>query len=244
MAYAPMPSDGAPMGPDFSGAGRGLGGGARPVALAVPPPAAPGGGSSVPPGPPPGLRVTPRFDGAPLHTKAARLLREIEGPRGLATRGSVWLRHGFYAGVVLGCSALTQGLMGPLPGVGDGGYWMLYSVAVMFLTAAVGAAFYTNHRNEIIEQVKHFVFGIVLFPGTGLAVLMRAMSSVTNQAANPGDFLSYTLADALPLVYFATIVIPCLIFIKAISGMRHLHRTRQDDQEALDIWTRQGILQR
>jgi hypothetical protein len=106
----------------------------------------------------------------------------------------------------------------------------------------LGCAFFVNHRNEIIVQCRHFLFGIMLFPGTGIAVLMWATRGAT--ATSSSSVLSSAFTNALPLLFFATVIIPSLIFIKVIAGMRNLHRSTMDDQAAVALWTRQDNLVR
>jgi hypothetical protein len=143
---------------------------------------------------------------------------------------------------VLACTGLTQGLLRTMPTVANGGMWMLFSATLTLVTAATGCAFFTNHRNEIIEQCRHFLFGIMLFPGTGIAVLMWATRAAT--ASSSSSVLSSAFTNALPLLFFATVIIPSLIYIKVIAGMRNLHRSRLDDQAAVALWTRQDNLTR
>ena len=53
------------------------------------------------------------------------------------------------------------------------------------------------------------------------------------------DQFLHILFIGLPMVYFATVVIPPVLFIKMLAQMRTLHRARLDDEELMGIWTRQ-----
>lgn len=251
---APFPSDGAPMGPPWASPGL-SGPGGLPGRVDYPdaaaPSAAPGHGTQGRAASEMRRPLRPAADASSetprlgsFHTKALSRIRQFEGPRGHSVRATIWLRYVLYLAVILGCSLSSQALLSGLPEVGNGGDWMFYSVVIILASAAAGAVFYTNHRNEIVNQARHFVFGIVVFPGTGLAILMRLLDGVTGSITSSQSFLSSTMADALPLVFFCTIVLPCLIFIKLVAGMRHLHRSRLDDEEAVRLWTRQDGYQR
>jgi hypothetical protein len=170
-------------------------------------------------------------------------IKVVEGPRGLSIRATVILRYALYMLAIMICAGTTQGMLATMPEVSNGGMWMLFSATLTLFTAAAGCAFYVNQRKEIIEQCRHFLFGIMLFPGTGLAVLMWATRGVVTSSTS-SSVLSSTFQNALPLVFFATVIIPALIFVKMIAGMRNLHRSRLDDQEAIALWTRQDNLVR
>lgn len=162
---------------------------------------------------------------------------QAEGPRGSAVRASIYVRHVLYLLVVLAASGLTQGLLGSLPQVNDGGMWMLLACTLILATAAVGTMFYADHRSDILAQARHFLFGIVLFPGTGVAVLLWATRGLAASMAT-SNTLTSTLQYALPLIFFATVIIPPLLFVKVIAGLRNLHRSRYDDVQAISLWTR------
>jgi hypothetical protein len=83
------------------------------------------------------------------------------------------------------------------------------------------------------------MFGIVLFPGTLLALFLHVTKSWWGQ-----DSISSTLSMALPVVFLLTVVLPAFIFVKEIAGMRAIYRSTLDDQEAVTLWTRQDGLQR
>lgn len=162
---------------------------------------------------------------------------QAEGPRGSAIRASIYVRHVLYLLVVLAASGLTQGLLGSIPQVNDGGLWMLLAATLILATAAVGTLFYVDHRTDILAQARHFLFGIVVFPGTALAVLLWATRGLAASMAT-SNTLTSTLQYALPLLFFATVIIPPLLFVKVIAGLRNLHRSRYDDVDAIALWTR------
>lgn len=166
------------------------------------------------------------------------MVRMVEGLRGISTRTAVYLRYvASFLGVVL-CSSLTQWAMSDSGGWRNGGIFMFWSALLMVVTAAVGSWFYANHRNEIIEQLKHYLFGIALIPGTALSLINRAAAGLFASPSGQSDaFLSAT-ANALPLLVFITVVIPAALFVKMVAGMRHLHRSRLDDEEAMLTYTR------
>lgn len=173
------------------------------------------------------------------HNVVAHSSLATEGQRGRSVRATIYLRHVTYLLVILICSGATQKMLSTTPSVNNGGMWMLFSATLILLTGAVGGLFYRNHRNEIIEQARHFLFGISLLPGTGIAVLMWATRGVMSSSAASSSVLTTAFQNALPLLFFATVIIPALIFVKVIAGMRNLHRSRLDDQEAMSLWTRQ-----
>lgn len=43
----------------------------------------------------------------------------------------------------------------------------------------------------------------------------------------------------LPALYFVTVVIPPVLFVKTIAQIRTLHCSRLEDQEMMSMWTRQ-----
>lgn len=188
--------------------------------------------------------TTPHPPGRTSPRGVASRLRRVEGPRGYSLRTSVALRYATYLVVLVACCALTQGALDGAPRADGGGRWMFLSSAVMLLSASVGTGFYPNHRNEIIEQVRHFVFGIAVLPGTGLAIIMWAAESFLSSPGATSDPFASTLEVALPIIFFCTVIIPCLVFIKVIAGIRHLHRSRLDDEEMMALYTRQDGHQR
>ena len=118
---------------------------------------------------------------------------------------------------------------------------MLFSCAVISSSGAVATLFYVNLRKEIVERVRHYIFGIILVPGTLLAVTLRALQEW--EWVNEGS-LGKTLQAALPAIFLASVVLPAIVFVKELVGIRTLHRTKLDDEESVQLWTRQDDLQR
>jgi hypothetical protein len=174
--------------------------------------------------------------------RASRVM-QFEGLRGMSTRGAVYARYSAALATIVVVSAVIHALLAPTRWQ-SAGRWMLLSAALMILTAVAGTMVYTNQRNEIIEQVRHFVFGLALFPGLGFAVLMRASSDFFSGPTAQGDAFASMLGNALPILYFITVLIPPLVFIKTIAGLRNLHRSNLDNEEYMRLYTRQDELAR
>lgn len=173
----------------------------------------------------------------------ADLLMQFEGLRGLSTRSAVLVRYAVYFTVIMSAFVGIHLLLGETRWH-TAGLWMLLSCALMVLTAALGTMMYTNHRNEIIEQMRHFVFGLALFPGLAFALLMRASDGFFGSPGAQNDPFTFMLGGALPILYFITVLIPPLVFIKTIAGLRNLHRSNLDNEEYMRLYTRQDDLAR
>jgi hypothetical protein len=176
----------------------------------------------------------------PPHRPApAVMVAVVEGLRGLSTRMSIRLRWVSVMLTVLLGSSLTQWGMAPSGTWRNGGRFMFWSCVLMAATGAVGTWFYPTHRPEIIEQFKHYLLGVTVIPGTSLALINRAASGLfsSSPGAQGDAFLSVTV-NALPLLMFATVVIPSVMFVKLIAGLRYLHRSRLDDEEAMLTYSR------
>lgn len=159
---------------------------------------------------------------------------QAEGPRWFSARVAVYLRYLAYMGTILICSGLTEVFTRGLPTANGGGKWMLFSMATIVIVGAVASLFYTNLRNEIVDKVRSYIFGMALFPGTLIALFLYATEDFLGR-----DAFSSTLATALPIVFLCTVIIPALVFIKEITGLRSVHRSKLDDEEAVLLWTRQ-----
>lgn len=175
--------------------------------------------------------------------RPAGRLMQFEGLRGLSTRASVQLRYAVYFLIIMATSGGIHALLGETRWH-TAGLWLLLSAALMVTTAAVGTMMYTNQRNEIIEQMRHFVFGLALFPGLGFAVLMRAANGFFGTPGAQNDPFTFMLGGALPIMYFITVLIPPLVFIKTIAGLRNIHRSNLDNEEYMRLYTRQDDLAR
>lgn len=175
-----------------------------------------------------------------LNSRVSRIT-QFEGKRGLSARAALsvkWMV--FYLFALLGCG-LTEFLTAGTPYATHGGVFMLGSVT---LIAAVGAActiFYVNIRTEIVEKVRHYIFAIVVVPGTLVAGIVRVTQNW--EWINEGS-LGSTLQFALPIVFLTTVVLPTFIFVKEMLEIRTIHRSKLDDQEAVQLWTRLDGAQR
>lgn len=174
-------------------------------------------------------------------TRKVSRIRQFEGLRGYSSRVTLAVKYVNYFLLVLLCCGLTGYLTKGVRYASGGGTFMLFSVAVITVSGAVSTLFYVNLRNELVERVRHYVFGIVLIPGTLLAVTLRALQEW--EWANEGS-LGGTLRGALPVIFLASVVLPAIVFVKEIVGIRTLHRSKLDDEESVQLWTRQDGLQR
>lgn len=174
-------------------------------------------------------------------TGAARRarIRGTEGPRGAATRASIWTRHVGYVLAVLGCSALTHGMLARAGTTQLGGKFMLFAAALMAVTAAAGCAFYPTHRETVLDEFRHFMFGLCLFPATGIAAIIWAMRSMLDNPSANGDTMMQLLTFSVPVVFVCTLIIPPALFIKVVAGAQTLHRSTLDDEEMMAMYTRQ-----
>ena len=178
------------------------------------------------------------------HARQVTTRRRVEGPRGAATRSSVVLRYASYLLVMVIATVVTGACFASVPGATTGGEWMLLSASFQLVTAAIGSFFLVQNRNEIIAQVRSYVFGYTVLPGTGIAIFMWAARHLApGTAANPDVFVN-SLNAALPWLYFLPIILPAVIFLKTVAGMRMIHREQLDDQEMMKVWTRNDHLQR
>jgi len=176
---------------------------------------------------------------SPAPHKVSRIVT-FEGPRGLSMRSSVYLRHVAYFLIIVLCSAVSDFCFRSVGQYAIGGKLMFAMCVLVMMVAAAGTAFYTNQREEIIEQARHYVFGLMLLPGTALALIMWAAQSMagTSQEASSDQFM-HIMMIGLPMVYFGSVILPPVLFVKMLTGMHNLHRSRLDDEELVAIWTRQ-----
>lgn len=164
-----------------------------------------------------------------------------EGPRAMSTRAALGLRYASYVATLLLCVAVTSwsGLF-----AGAGAAVLAGSVSLLLGAGVAGTWLLPASRKEIVEQAKHYAFGIVALPGAGIAVLYRLSLSWARGGSESSSWLLDLSQNALPLVFFATVLLPIPVFIKVLAGWRFLNRSRMDDQEAIALWTRQDGLQR
>lgn len=181
-------------------------------------------------------RYTSRVTGA---VQRVSRLHQFEGSRGVSSRAAVVFRHVTYMLIVLLCSALTQAATAGIKNAQGGGWFMMLACTSVVTIGAVSTLFYVNLRNTIVERVRHYVFGIIALPGTMLALFIKAAQSWLGS-----DTLGSTLGAALPVLFLATVIIPAFVFAKEMMGIRTLHLSKLDDEEAVRLWTRQDGLSR
>lgn len=163
----------------------------------------------------------------------------FEGPRGYSTRAAVFARHAAYLLTIILCSSITHFAMQAAgPYMLDGGTVMLFMSAFTLLVGALATAGYPAHRNQIIEEVRHYVFGLMVLPGTGVATILWVFKGLLSSQANP-DAFSRTVDFGLLLVFGTLMVMPPVVFVKLMSGIRTLARSTRDDQEMMSVWSRQ-----
>jgi hypothetical protein len=185
--------------------------------------------------------ATPRQSVVDRATARVGRVRQFEGIRGYSSRATLFLKYvNYFFLILLVCGVTSFATEGVRYATG-GGMFMLFSCTTITVTGAVATLFYVNLRREIVERVRHYVFGIVLFPGALLGLLLRALQEW--EWVNEGS-LGTTLQAALPAIFLATVLLPAIVFVKEIVGVRTLHRSRLDDEEAVQLWTRQDGLQR
>jgi|MesohylFT_1024984.scaffolds.fasta_scaffold07581_2 hypothetical protein len=166
-------------------------------------------------------------------------LHQFEGTRGASSRASVVFRHVSYVLAVLLSAAVTQAATAGIRNAQGGGWFMMLSCTSVVTIGAISTLFYVNLRNQIIQRVRHYVFGIIAFPGTLLSIFLKAAQSWLGE-----DTLGSTLGAALPVLFLATVIIPAFVFGKEMMGIRSLHLSKLDDEEAVKLWTRQDGLSR
>jgi hypothetical protein len=169
-------------------------------------------------------------------------VRHVEGPRGVAVRWSVGLRYLAYLGVVVGCSALVDFAFAGTRW-SYGGTIMLFSAAGMLLTASLGTMFMPDRRAEVLDELRRFLFQMLLFPSTAIALAHWFLRRFTTDPGQRNDFLQL-LDSYLPVFFLLPAVLSLIVFVKAISGFRVLNKSRQDSEEMMNTWTRQDWHQR
>lgn len=175
--------------------------------------------------------------------RRARIAR-VEGPRGTATRGSIWLRYIGYFLAVIAAASLTQATLGAAGTTRNGGLFLLFAMTLMAVTAATGCALYPTHRESIIEELRHYMFGLCLYPATGVAVVIWAIQSMLTNPNAERDTMMQLVSFSVPVVFMCTLIIPPIIFVKVVAGAQSLHRATLDDEEMVALYTRQDPYQR
>lgn len=179
-------------------------------------------------------------------TRAVGRIRTIEGPRGIAERSTVVVRHvGQFVVILLSCG-VTHWAFAPQPSWRYGGLVMLYSIAFIMVVAAVGTVLYADSRMDVVRQARHFAFGIVALPGAALALFMRLINqALTGPGTEEDMFVSVLRGNGLPLVFFSLVTIPAVVFAKYVfGGIRSANRSALTDEEMLATYTRQDGWQR
>ena len=103
---------------------------------------------------------------------------------------------------------------------------------------------YPNHRDEIIEHFRHYMFGLCLYPGTGIAAIIWALRSMLDNPTANDDTMMQLLSFSIPVVFACTLIIPPALYIKQVAGAQTLHRSTLDDEEYVAMYTRQDGHQR
>jgi hypothetical protein len=183
--------------------------------------------------------------GHAVYGSARKIARRLvlEGPRGRSTRNAVWLRYLSYFLTIVLAAGITQACFASVQGAQSGGQWLLLSASFQLAVAAIGSFMFSNRRAEIIRQVRSYVFGYTVFPGAGLAIFMWSARHLT-AGASANDIFVNTLNNALPWIYFLPVVLPAVIFLKTVAGMRSLRREQLSDQELMRTYKRQDSSQR
>jgi len=173
-----------------------------------------------------------------------RLRMLSEGPRWLSTRATIAARYLTYFLILVLAPALVQALLSQSPSIRHGGQLMWSVSALMLVTGSVASWIYPSQRTEIIAQTRHYLFGMCVVPATGVAGLIWFIEQVLVGPTTQADTLTSLMTFAVPATFVVTLVLPPIVFIKAVAGYYSLNRTNHDDTEVLTIMTRQDGLQR
>lgn len=177
--------------------------------------------------------------------KAVTRARTYEGLRGLSTRASLLLRQLGAFSVLMGCVGVSHWAFSIRPDWKFGGVLMLFSAAFILAVAAVGTVLYAESRQQIIDQARHFTFGIVLLPGAALAIFMRIVAATLGPAAEGDVFAAVLQGNGLALVYLSIVIIPAFVFAKYVfGGLRSVNRKALADEETVATYLRQDGRQR
>lgn len=171
-------------------------------------------------------------------------LRTVEGPRGYSTRATVYVRYAAYLLTIVLCSALSQVLMAASNTTRLAGGATFGASTIMLVVAAVGTGLYPTHRQTIIEQMRHYLFGLMLFPATGLTAISWGITTLGMSPSTSPDVMLRSLNGFIPIIWGATLVIPLVIFIKLVAGVHTMHRSQLDDEEMVALMTRMDSHQR
>jgi hypothetical protein len=164
-------------------------------------------------------------------------IRRVEGPRGYAVRGSVAFKWAAQVLFVLIAAAICHAAFAGTS-YSSMGTLVLFSAAVMAVTAAIGTMFIPHKRPEIIEEFRHVLFHLCLAPAVALSGFTWVMGEYLSDPRN-GDAALNSIQGYLPIICLFTVVAPAFVLVKMVSGRRHLDRSSQDDAELMSTWTRQ-----
>lgn len=177
--------------------------------------------------------------------KTASRVRQFEGWRGYSNRTLVAVRQVGAVALLIGTYLLARWSFAPRAEWKFGAEMMLFSVAFIQLCATIGTVIYAESRFKIIEQARHFTFGIVALPAAALSVFMRIVNTSLPTGDDSNVFTGVLLGNGLPLVYFSVVIIPAFVFAKYIfGGLRTVNRKALADEESLAAFMRQDRLQR
>lgn len=190
--------------------------------------------------PPQSEKPQQRADIARLTRRARR--RRNEGLRGVSVRVSVLFRYLTYWFVIVLSGAVAHYCFRSVPEAGSGGIWLMASCTFQLVIAVLGTMFAAHRRTEIIEQLRGFLFGYTIGPGIGVAVFMWVARNFV--AGGAEDLFIRTAVAALPWIYFIPILVPAVIFLRLVAGFKTIDKVGLDDEEILQIYTRNDGRQR
>ncbi len=186
---------------------------------------------------------TRRVTEVPAEIAAAwRQMLRTEGKSGRAARIAIIAKHTtYFLTVVLVCAAVS-GLLGPYPDLSAGSTLLFASVTVMFATASIGGMANPQSRGEVADLLRRSAFSYTLFPALAIAALARSLDALGIN--DDADLFARTIHQAIPWLFIADVVFPCLLCVKTVVGLRSMQRNALDVEEEVGIWTRQDGLQR
>jgi hypothetical protein len=189
-----------------------------------------------------------RVSNAPVSPDRKRLMnrrqrrRRNEGLRGVSVRTSLYIKYACYWLSIVLAGAITHYCFKSVPEASSGGIWLMASCAFQLVVATLGTWFAAHRRKEIVEQLKAYVFGYTVAPGLGVAVFMWVARNMVSSGSE--DLFIRTAVSALPWIYFIPVLIPAVIFLKMVAGFKTIDKIGLDDEEILQIYTRNDGLQR
>ena len=176
--------------------------------------------------------------------KSASRIRQFEGWRGYSNRTLGAVRQLGAVLFLVACYLLAHWCFSDRYTLRFGGEMLIFSVAFIQVIAAIGTIIYAESRYQIIDQARHFTFGIVALPGAAVAVFMKIIDSSIGVSGGDDIFTGMLLGNGLPLVYFSVVVIPAFVFAKYIfGGLRSVNRKALADEETIAAMMRHDKLQ-